>query len=768
MEGGRVGAAFRNNNRREQSVRRHKGEVVLKLSRRALLCSAAVAGALGCGGAAFAQGAGSIQLDEVVITAERREESLQRSALAVSVASGEDIERAGVTRAEDLSRLAPALTLNSGGAITTQLFMRGVGNYNGNAYFEQAISFNYDGVHISRAGGVNGLFYDLQRVEILKGPQGTLYGRNATGGAVNVLPNRPTFEFEGGVGADIGSYDLMKFDGFVNLPLMSDRAALRLAFQTVRRDGYFDDGLGDDESDAVRAMLRLEPTESLSINIGADYAKLGGRGAGATLFTTREAQFDGLHTPQVIAVYRSFNFPEVGRSPISGESWTEFVDNEWGGIHATIDWRTPIGRLTLIPAYRHGEQDYFFTNIGFNGRVRETDKSHSLEARLGSNADQRLRYVLGAYWFQEDISADQYYNQVINATRQIFELDTETWALFGQATFDVTDSLRLVGGLRYTEEEKTQSGTTYTVIQAPGIFRGMTVPIRTPGSGSWDNTSGKVGVEWDVAEASLIYANVATGFKAGGFYNATPPNAFDPETLTAYTIGSKNRFFENRLQLNIEAFYWEYKDQQVSYLGQRADGQVLALQENVGKSTIQGVEVEAQFLMAKNTLITGSVQYNDAVYDDFVYNLVNFNGPAAARSRTGCPITGPTNGILYRVDCSGFQVPQAPKWNISAGIEQTFPLSTGARIVADIRTNYRSERYLSFDFLPNIAEGDTTRTDASVTYFSPEDRWSVSAYVRNIEDDAVKMNAFQHPFLPIAAGVLEAPRTYGVRLRANF
>lgn len=226
------------------------------------------------------------QLQEIIVTAQRTTESVQKVPLAIAVTRPEELVRLNVVRAEDLSRIVPALVATASGGPNTSFFLRGVGNFTINSYSDPAIAFNYDGVYIGRPTSTQGFFYDLQRIEVLKGPQGTLYGRNATGGAINVLPNRPEIGVTSGtVQASYGNYNAIQAQGAINLPI-GDTGAFRLAGSYNKHDGYLSDGTSDQDEFALRAQVLAELTPDLTTRIGADYSHQGAAGTGSFEYGT--------------------------------------------------------------------------------------------------------------------------------------------------------------------------------------------------------------------------------------------------------------------------------------------------------------------------------------------------------------------------------------------------------------------------------------------------------------------------------------------------
>ena len=731
-------------------------------------------------------------LGEIVVTAQRREESLQRAAVAVTAVGGEDLVNAGITETANLGRLVPSLVVQPTGG-TTSFFLRGVGTNSQNSFAENAVAFNFNGIYVGRPTAPAGVFYDLERVEVVKGPQGTLYGRNATGGAINVIPKKPVLGTFGGEGFfEYGNYDSKKSVVALNIPI-GDTVALRLAGQVVDRDGYISDGYDDDKGEAFRASLLIEPSDRWSMLLVADYYNQGGKGAGAVLLP--EARYTvpaledrvSISDPRARAAIRQLasgifappfcggpgNFVNSGCVALPGSDG--FQNSKFFGISATVTGDMGFGTLTVIPAYRRSDVDLLTYLPGFAGVVKDLAEQTSLEVRLASNEDQRLRYVLGLFYFGENQITENFFRQGnISTTRFTPRLSTESVAAFGQLTFDITDTLRLVAGGRYTKEDKKQ----LTSVASGGLPGPITPPLSAPFTGdlSFEKFTWKAGLEWDAGPQSLVYANVATGFKSGGFFVAQPPNnTFAPETLTAYTIGAKNRFFDNKLQLNIEAFYWDYNDQQITFVGGvRTAGGIFAQGSttvNAGKSRIYGAEFEARFAPSRNDLFSLNVQYLNGKYDSLI--TANFS-PTGAPVTTGCRTLGSrlanpgVNGArFYDIDCSGRPTVNSPEWALNLGYERTFELTDQLNLIFGARGNIESSRFMNSNFRPEERQGSFAMADA---YATLEDRggWSITAFINNITDEEVLARAGTRPILDFPVGTLRPPRTYGVRFGFNF
>ncbi|MBL8551374.1 MAG: TonB-dependent receptor [Hyphomonadaceae bacterium] len=727
-----------------------------------------------------------VGLADIVVTAQRREEILQRAAIAVSAVTGASIEAQSVTQATDLTRLVPALQVAPASSFT-QIYLRGVGTFGANAWAEQGVAFNYGGVYLSRPAAPAGLFYDLERLEVLKGPQGTLYGRNATGGALNVIPAAPDVgEFGASLTAEYGDYETLKASGALNIPL-GEAAAFRLSAQTAQHDGYFNDGYDDEDTQAVRGQFRLQPNDAWDITIGADYAHVGGQGSGGTIMPLLFGDGDdrlGPSDPAVAAAY--LGRPPTAPVPQIVARDDGYQDNEFFGVQADVETDLGFAKLTLIPAWRRTDLDFLGYASSFLIDVAELSEQSSFEARLSNNGD-RLNWVLGAYYFDETVDANQFFNQASNATLILSDLNTESTAVFGQATLSLTDAFRITGGVRWTSDNKRQSTYTETrpfvgFVAPPTNFTPiiLVIPATSTSDVDFEKTTWKAGIEYDIGPQSLLYASVATGFKSGILYASTGRNYSNPEELTAYTIGSKNRFLDNNLQLNVEAFYWDYKDQQVSHLGpvqvaQTPGGPIYGpvfLTENAGAATVYGTEIELLWRVGPHGLLSANVQYLNSEYDSFRYQAYSTSG---ATPVIGCAVTPTTltgaspTARIFNVDCTGQPLTNAPEWVLNAGYEHTFDLGAGGRIIAAVDTRVEAERFLSIDYLPQGTQDSYMMSNLRVTWENEPGQVSITGFVNNIENELVFSNSFQSP---VKSGViynqLRPPRVFGARLGLRF
>lgn len=748
-------------------------------------------------------------ITDIVVTAQRRSENLQRAAIAISAVTGDALVSSGISSPADLGKLVPALQAQPSSGPYTNFYIRGVGNFNGNALSESAVAFNYDGVYIGRPSATTGFFYDLARVEVLKGPQGTLYGRNATGGAINVIPNRAEFgQREMNATFEYGNYQAVNVQAAINLPI-GDDMAVRASGIVARHDGYLRNG-GDNQKDyGGRLMFRAQPTDSLEINVGADAFHQGGSGTNVTPIATGIGNRFGSASPQGNA-YITTQLAGLGALfPALPNNF--YRSNDYWGVNGSIKHDSSIGTFTVVSAYREAHIDtlsYTLSSI----YQRENGKQANIEVRYQSPQDRPIRLLLGGFYYDESnrtplFNVNNAYNQAI----QTYQSGTKSSAAFGSVTWAAKENLRFTGALRYSHDKKDFSGDYLTLLTTcltfppapcavghPSSYSlqnmvnpepnvallpdGTVVPtfygdgsaqfgnlIAVDQQASFSKLTWRAGVDWDVTPSNLLYASYETGFKAGGFFfsHADPSGGetgvFRPETISAWTIGSKNRFLDNRLQINAELFLWKYKNQQVSHLTLDSAQTAIFATENVGRATFKGAELNGIFRPFGQTQLSADIQYLEAQYDSFTYSVPNFGPPI-----TGCGVVG--GGANYTIDCSGRRPPQAPKWSINLGLQQTIAVGSGDVILSG-KAHYQSGIDTTFDYVAAQKQDGYWITDAVVTWNLPGKTVSVSAFVNNIANKTVLTLAYAVPFATDPGfynGSLNPPRTYGLRLGVQF
>ncbi|MET3762263.1 TonB-dependent receptor [Sphingomonas sp. UYEF23] len=749
-------------------------------------------------------------IGDIIVTAQRRSESLQKTALSVQVLQSGALTKAGVTNSLDLTSVVPGVQIGSAGPAPS-VYVRGVGSYSSTAGQSPAVPFYTDGVYIARSQGLSSEFYDVDRVEVLKGPQGTLYGRNASGGAINVLTKSPQLGVFGGhVDLEFGNYGNQTGEAAINVPI-GKTIAVRLSGQIVDKDGYTSEKYGDDKHQSGRVKMLWDPGADIKVLLNASYGHIGGRGP-ANVLLNRDVPgwypWLDISSPQVrnianaLPVNGAFN-PALGQfgpgtvvapGPEQGRQDMNFYN-----ISGQFDWTiSPSATLTVMPAYRYSSIRHntliggtLFSNgygVGNLPADPETSKQTSLEVRLTGTLGA-LKYVAGGYYFNEDqfqlygIRGGALQNNGVGSN-----FGTKSYSAFGQATLKIVDRVRLIGGLRYTSDKRSISnGVSYYV--APQILlptdacfvalavlgQAQCATDRYAGTKTFTDVSWKGGVEADIAGGGLVYATVSRGFKAGGFNTqstvAKPGSGtvvggalpFEPETLISYEAGLKTRFLDNKLQVNVEGFYWDYSNHQEPRITFTPAGALNLIYFNAGKAYSYGGAVDVIARPWRGATISFTGEYTKSKYVNFVYQVPTaFFNPASSGCKVGASVGGQTP-----IDCSGFQLARTPELTGSASVAQSFDLGAG-KVVANADMTYAASRWLAVDFIPIERAKAYATLGLALTYRAPRDRYSVTGFVRNVTNATPYTFSITGGLFPVYSANLSSPRSYGVRMSANF
>lgn len=767
-----------------------------------------------------ASGESGNQLQEIIVTAQRRPEGIQHAALAIDAISPQALSLEGGSRASDLENVVPALQISENGNGQQSLYLRGVGTSTGESYQDPGVGFNFDGVSIARPSSMTDVFYDLNRIEVLKGPQGTLYGRNATGGAINVIPNQPQLGVDSGdVALTLGNYGEVHPEGAVNLALTAASAA-RLAFTYTSHSGYQTDGTGDADSYAGRLQYLYQVGDTLSIRVAGDYAHDGGRNAGGTIAAVQNP-FSGVFTPSPLPrdvgsfdprytalLAGQYSFLS-GRyfGPIDGEPLN---DNDYRGILSEVIWHSPIGTLTVLPAYRNTNLNDLTAEGGYGENAQEHDSQTSMEVRLASDNQGLVRWLLGGYYFHEKVDATYQFNFQAYDAQQDLDTGTLSKASFGRLTIAPIDTFRISTGIRYTDDRKRFDGVSNILLDVceahypipacpsaplipaatsfaslasqlqlfpivPNALYGSALPgaektifvrniIPIDDTQVYTKITWHAGLEYDLADDSLLYANWDTGYHAGGFAFAEIKPTYEPETISAYSIGSKNRFLNNTLQVNLEGFYWLYTNQQISHSGTDLNGATVFYTDNAGSSTIKGIEAQLKYLVTPDTVFSIDTQYLGAIYDTFTYQT-----PAGGTNTppvTSCPFSL-TDATHYTVNCTGKTPPHSPTWSGNVGIRQTLELGNYSLIGA-VNAFGQSASMLGFEMLPTEIQKAYAETNLSLSLVPAGMQWSVTAFVNNLSDKRPYGSEYYASAMGVVGATLGPPRTEGVRATYKF
>ena len=480
------------------------------------------------------------RLADVTVTAQKIVQPSSKTALSLTAVTGEDLRTAGATTAVGLTNLIPNVQIAPGTSGSTDISIRGIGSTNTTEVGDPATAFHIDGVYLGRPQSAGATFYDLERVEVLRGPQGTLYGRNATAGAVNLITNKPGKKFAGEANLGVGNYGLYSFDGMVNAPV-NDQFALRAVVSSSSRDGYLitksaANGFGKNRDDADNLSARVHGL----VTFNADTKLL------LTVDTSRNKGAGPGTVP--IATFLN-NTGAAQRTSLTNVNEGRRDDSSTG-LAAEFTAQTHVGEFTYLGAYRTFDRNNLSSTNATTSLTNSKFSQTSHELRLASTGKSDLTWVAGLYLFNEKGNIDATFTNPVLANqfgpgnpgvRFIQDpVNSKSTAVFGQATYSVTPALRLTAGLRTTSDEKSRDGRTTNLaatFNAPSLVNKAKV--------SYNQSTWKLGADYDLARNVLVYANVATGYKAGGYFdgsNAAGNNTYRPELLTSMEAGIKGRF----------------------------------------------------------------------------------------------------------------------------------------------------------------------------------------------------------------------------------
>jgi iron complex outermembrane receptor protein len=734
------------------------------------------------------------QIEEIVVTAQRKSESLQKSAITVSVLKPEDLANSGATTPQLLTSALPTVQVGSSGPASA-VYIRGVGGFAATASTSPAVPYYIDGVYVDRTQSVVSETYDISRLELVKGPQGTLYGRNASGGAINYITTRPKLgEYEVSGSFEGGNYSDKGGEFAVNVPF-GETIAARLSGTVEDKDGYTSEHFGGDKHAAGRLKVLFQPSDDFSVLVNTSYGEIDNDATAGVVPLNRNIQgwypwldITDPRTQAFVASTAVVPVPGFVRAAVPSDAYQEL---KFYNASAEVNWDVGFGTVTVIPAYRHASMQYadpvgFLVDNGSNvGSIPPhplTSNYTSLEARLGGTVD-RLQYV-GGIFYDNETQAEQYTvdGGYLQSVGEVDTVGARSYAAFGQATFEVIDHVRLIGGLRYTADRRELlNGTSYII--SPAAFLGAPPPqavacaLPAPtqpqcvvdtfaGSKTFTNVSFKAGLEADVLDNSLAYGTVSRGFKAGGFNEQSALGApgdalpFQPETLTAYEMGLKSRFLENKLQVNSSLYYWDYQNHQEPVLTYTNVPGVTNLEFlNAGASRIAGGTLDAEALLWTGGTLSASVEYANSKYKTFTKTIPTF---AYNPASTGCRVAAqtPANTTL---DCSGFEVSRTPQWSGGTGFSQEVGLPTG-KLIGRATVSFATSRYLGTDFIPIEHVNGYAKLDLSTTYRPTANNWSITGFVRNVNNAAVYTEAAKNPFSSLVYADIQPPRTYGARI----
>ncbi len=701
----------------------------------------------------------TIVLDEITVTAERREASLQETAISISAFQGDALRDSGVVTTEQLAGMTPGLTIQRD--VIGKVVIRGIGTENFTIAGDPGVAVSFDGAYVARSSVAIFDMFDLERVEVLRGPQGTLYGRNATGGAMNFISKRPTEEFDFDVTVDVGDFAKRRLEAAIGGPVAGDRLLGRLSAMVHERDGFTDNvfpdvGRGLDELDgkdlqAFRGQLRWLAGDNVTVDFKADVYNDDSNPVPYKYVDDPLIYFGGAPFPNPLAGSPR-TVSQGYEQDIPGFSETVPDVGRWdqAGAQATVDWAIS-DELSFrsISAYREIEFDWLNDGDGIEAYLVnyfQSDESEQItqEFQLVRSGGARFDWTVGAFFLKEDgssfigiplpLGADLPLAILING-----ESETVAYAGFGELYYNLSDKLRLTAGARFSREDKevnynddrsSLGGPNATVVD----------------DDNWSAFTPKLGLDYFLNDDTLLYASVTRGFKSGGFNLLAVQPSYDEEEVTSFEVGAKSRFAGGRVQLNGSAFYYAYDDLQV--------GKVVNLNaviENAAEATIYGAELELSALATDQLQFDAAISLLETEYDEFV---------TEDKDLPGAP----------EVSLEGNELPRAP--GLTANLAATYSVPLAGRGELELWGNWQhtgSHFYTPFN-RTTFEEDSYDVLNARVTWRSPGNRWAVTVYGENLADEDYFTNALESgvPTPGVDRVVPQfyvgAPRTWGVRV----
>ena len=723
---------------------------------------------------ALAQDAGTAAaedeaIQDIVVTAQRRSERVQDIPVAISAFGGESIERAGIASLENIAPRVPSFYFGSFGAARPQLYIRGIGTRSFDPGSESSVGVFADDVYLGRSSGSFGAMKDIDRVEVLRGPQGTLYGRNTIGGAINVISKAPTDELSGNFEGGISNFKGYNLFGAVGGPIAGERLMFRVAAWREEREGYVTNTLTGNkfqgiENTGARARLTIAPSDPFKIELTAEFMNDGNKagfgginqgtsGAPASVF------FRGSGTPVTSTNLRR-----------AALSFDPFLDREVKSYIGRIEYDAGAATFTSISALRKLDitdgRDLEGSSLDILDQSSvESSKQFTQEFRIAStpdgalSANGKLDWIIGGFYYHDTSDRVDSFRVGLNSAVRaaagtpatdvaLSDYKIESYALFGQATIHLSDALDLTLGGRYSHDSKRAAQAGTTTDAAPIIA----VAFNTTNRAKYKSFDPRVVLAYKISPDANVYASFSTGFKSGGFQyvpfsRGQADVLFAPEDIKAYEIGFKTEWLDRALRVNGAAYYYDYKNLQISRIILPAGSAApVSLISNAASSTIKGLDLEITARPSRAFEVNIAYGYLDAKYDNYVFSATT--------------------------DFSNTRMVRAPEHSINVGAEWR------ADVLGDGEFSLRADYALTGDFFHEPGEGNIAF--GTGIPFTAEDgyglldmratlsknNWKVTGYVNNLGKTTYRrtINALGNTVVGFAG----VPRIYGVKLGYSF
>ena len=686
----------------------------------------------------------SVGLEEIVVTARKRSENAQTIPISLTALGEQALTRSGIERFEDVVQFVPNMSITGGlgTALQGEIGIRGISTLVRVIGVETGLGFYVDGIYTGRPETFSTELVDVERVEVLRGPQGTLFGRNTIAGAINIITKTPGDEVTGKLEAEYGNYNLFRLKGVISGPLIEERLYGEIAATYASRDGTYKHisggrDLDDIDSTTFRAKLRATPSDSLEIILAGD------------------GMFDRNHPNFTQVLELALPVPVTTTPFTTNRNRENKLNKDIWGLSATINYDAGFGTVTAISSYRKSKFTAFLDEDGnqidlFNSEWTDRVDIFTQEVRLAGRLGERLDYVAGIYYLNQ--KADTFRPFMTGADfpipvlanfpiTQVGSVDTESIAGFAHLTYQLADRLSLAAGLRYTHEKKD---AVYNQTGAP------IVPDIATTEGFSDNAlSPSATLSYNVTDDVLTYASFSRGFKSGGFNTDFVPDASSimvkPEFASSYEVGLKSDLFDRRLRLNFAAFYTDYTNLQVSQIDPAIVGVRLT---NAGQAKIKGLEVEMTARPAAGLDLNASLGYIDATYKTY----------------PNCAANPATGGLL---DCSGNRIKSVPKWTAALAAQYRYPIQNLGDFVVRGEWTYHSSQFFDTLNTARLRGGSASLLNGRIGLST--ERWELFIWGKNLTNNlyAAFMDDRSAILVPLTVAY-GAPRTYGVTATAHF
>lgn len=707
----------------------------------------------------LAQGAEG--LEEVVVTATKQEATAaQQTPLSLTVLSGDDLGTSHIDNVRSLGLRAPALVFANNGQ-WAQLYMRGIGSNNVFPGSDPNTTIYLDGVYLARPLTAFADFLDIDRIEVLRGPQGTLYGRNSAGGVINIITRQASQQPRLALAAEYGEYEKLKLTGSLSGPLVGESLLGSLAVLKSDRDGYVDNvaspgspgKLNDEDSIGTRGVLRWLAGKSVEVSLSADYFRADDHASAGKPFLA-DVQGNPIVMPPPFTPRRIADPWTVSTTP---DHALKQQTTTWG-VAGRVQVDLPRDmQFVSLSAYR--ELDFENTGVdadwtdvnALTGNLYESQHQFSQELQL-TGTSGALKWLTGLYYLSEDDalfvpSSAHLAGLILFGTEDLLsvndaKVETEAWAAYANGTYALTDKLSVTAGARYSEEEKSIDTQAFLLVAGanPG-FGGFARRDRE----SWSAWTPKLGIDYQWTQDRMLYASLTRGFKSGGFNALADQGAFEPEYIWAYEIGIKSDWLGNRLRANASAFYYDYTDLQVQTFQDPSEvgGAPTIILKNAASATVHGVELELEALPVDALRLSAGVAFLDATFDEFL---------SARGSAPDVPI-----------DVSGNRLSNAPKWAYSLSARYELAVADSGTLAFFAGYKWQDEIFFTQFNDRGNRQGAYGLLNAQIDFQTADGRWQFCLFGANLTDEVYYTGTTD--FSPLGVvGYINAPRTVGAKV----